>query len=98
MKKASYGRCMTRLPTTEALMTLAEDVVATGFDANRRALAEVVSSARSLGIRPVLTDVVADAAAPRPVRERALGRLLVALSATTASADAAGTAATASAA
>ena len=96
--QASYGRSMTRLTTTEALTTLAEDVVATGFDANRRRLAEVVSSARSQGIRPVLTDIVADATAPRPVRERALGRLIVALCAAAASAEPAGSATAASAA
>ena len=81
MTKSPYRRTMTRLPTTEALISLAEAVVATGFDANRPAVAEVVTVARRHGIRPVLAEIVADAAAPRAVRERALGRLIVALSA-----------------
>lgn len=78
---------MTRLPTTEALIVLADAVVTTGFDANRPALAEVVATARQRGIRPVLADIVDDASAPRPVRERALGRLLVALAAAPAPVD-----------
>lgn len=76
-----YVRPMTRLPTTEALIVLAEAVVATGFDANRPAVADLVATARRLGVRPVLADIVADDGAPRPVRERALGRLVVELSA-----------------
>lgn len=72
---------MIRLPTTQQLTALAHAVVTTGFDAQRDGLADVVDAARRLGIRPVLVDVVADAGAPRPVRERALGRLIVALSA-----------------
>ena len=77
---------MTRLPTTEALIDLAHAVVATGFDANRPALADLVTTARRLGVRPVLADIVADTTAPRAVRERALGRLIVALVATSAAA------------
>ncbi len=73
---------MTRLPTTEALIVLADAVVATGFDANRPAVTEVVMTARRLDVRPVLADIVADTTTPRPVRERALGRLIVALAAT----------------
>lgn len=87
MTLGSYGRSMTRLPTTEALIILADAVVATGFDAHRQALADVVTAARRLGVRPVLADIVADTTAPRPVRERALGRLIVALSATLASVE-----------
>ncbi|HSP02347.1 MAG TPA: hypothetical protein VLR27_02530 [Acidimicrobiales bacterium] len=78
---------MTRLPTTEALIVLADAVVTAGFDANRPALDEVVASARQRGIRPVLADIVEDDSAPRPVRERALGRLLVALAAAPAPVD-----------
>lgn len=89
---------MTRLPTTEALIVLADAVVTAGFDANRPALDEVVASARQRGIRPVLTDIVEDDSAPRPVRERALGRLLVALAAAPAPVDVAVSPATASAA
>ncbi len=75
---------MTRLPATEALIVLAESVVADGFDAHRPAVTDLVAAARARGIRPVLADIVADATAPRAVRERALGRLIVALSTTTA--------------
>jgi hypothetical protein len=78
---------MTRLPTTEALIDLADGVVSAGFDAHRHTLSDVVVAARTLGVRPVLADIVADAAAPRPVRERALGRLIVALSATAVAAE-----------
>jgi hypothetical protein len=77
----SYGRSMTRLPTPDQLLDLAEAVVATGFEAQRIEIATLVSAARRLGVRPVLTDIVAEPDAPRPVRERALGRIVVALSA-----------------
>lgn len=72
---------MAHLPTTAQLERLAHAVVDEGFDAHRDAVADLVRSARARGIRPVLADVVADADAPRPVRERALGLLLVALAA-----------------
>lgn len=75
---------MTRLPATEALIVLAESVVADGFDAHRPAVADLVAAARDRGIRPILTGIVADTSAPRAVRERALGRLIVALAASTA--------------
>lgn len=89
---------MTRLPTTEALILLADAVVTTGFDANRPALDEVVATARQRGVRPVLADIVDDTSAPRPVRERALGRLLVALAAAPAPVDVPASTVTASAA
>ncbi len=66
-------------PTTDHLTALAEGVVADGFAPHQAAVAELVARARSLGVCPVLTDVVADPSAPRPARERALGRVVVAL-------------------
>ncbi len=68
-------------PTTDNTMDLAEAIVADGFAAHHAAVAELVARARRVGVCAVLTDVVADATAPRPVRERALGRVLVALDA-----------------
>ena len=76
----SYVRRMSR-PTTDHLTDLAESVATDGFAAHQSAVAALVSQARRLGVCAVLTDVVADAAAPRPVRERALGRVVVALAA-----------------
>lgn len=78
---------MTSLPTPEALLDLAEAVIATGFESRRHEVAALVAAARALGVRPVLVDIVADPAAPRPARERALGRLVVLLSAEPARTD-----------
>lgn len=89
---------MTGLPTTQALIDLADAVVTAGFDAHRPAVTELAATARRLGVRPVLADIVVDLDAPRPVRERALGRLVVAMSATAARVDGADLAGTATAA
>ena len=67
--------------TTAQLDELAHAVVAHGLGPHRDALADLGRDARRLGIRPVLADVLADPGAPRPVRERALGLLIVALAA-----------------
>ena len=56
---------------------LAEQVITDGFDAQKDALTVLYRSARERDVSPVLIDVAADEAEPRPVRERALGRLLV---------------------
>ncbi len=72
----------TRLPAPDQLEALADAVVAAGFEANRRDVDDLVTTARRFGVRPLMAEVVADPTAPRPVRERALGRLVVALSAT----------------
>ena len=66
-------------PTTDHLTALAEAVVADGFAPHESDLADLLARARRLGVHPVLTDVLADPAAPRPVRERALGRIVVSL-------------------
>lgn len=81
MALRSYVRPMTEQRTTHHLEELAHAVVSEGFDPHRDALADLVRTARRLGVRPVLADVLADTSAPRPVRERALGLLLVALDA-----------------
>lgn len=78
---------MAHLTTSAQLEQLAHAVVTEGLDAHRDDVADLVRTARSLALRPVLTDVLADEAAPRPVRERALGLLLVALATYAASPD-----------
>lgn len=71
-----------QFPTAfDALLGIGEAVVADGFDAHEGAVAELVTTARSLGVRPVLADVVADRGHPVVARQRALGRLLVGLAA-----------------
>lgn len=71
-----------QLPTAiDAFLGLGEAIVADGFDAHEQVLAELVATARSLGVRPVLADVVADPASPLAPRQRALGLLLAALAA-----------------
>lgn len=71
-----------QFPTAiDAFLGLGEAIVADGFDAHEQALAELVATARSLGLRPVLVDVLADPASPVAPRQRALGRLLAALAA-----------------
>lgn len=69
----------TRIPTTDALLGLAEAIVTDGFPAHTAALTDVVAVARRAGIRPVLVDIVADEGSPVVARQRALGRLIVAL-------------------
>lgn len=68
--------CMTSLHALE----LAECIVADGFAARQDAVTTLHRAAVERNVNPVLIDVVADDAAPRPVRERALGRLVVQLS------------------
>ena len=56
---------------------LADHVVAEGFDSQKDALGVLYREARRREVSPVLLDVTADETAPRPVRERALGKLVV---------------------
>ena len=78
----SYVDPMTsRIPTTDALHGLAEAIVTDGFAAHHIALADVIAMARRAGVRPVLVDIVADDGSPVVARQRALGRLLLALGA-----------------
>ncbi len=64
-----------------ALLGIGEAIVADGFETHEPAVAELVATARSLGVRPVVVDVVADPASPHAPRLRALGRVLVDLAA-----------------
>lgn len=60
-------------------LELAEHIVTDGFDHHLPALAELLADARHRGVRAILVDIVADPAAPTVVRERALGRVVVAV-------------------
>ena len=61
-------------------LELAERIVADGFTARQDAVMTLNQAAAERNVNPVLIDVVGDDHAPRPVRERALGRLVVQLS------------------
>lgn len=61
-------------------LELAEHIVADGFAAREDDVTALNDVAVARHLSPVLIDVVADATAPRPVRERALGRLVVQIS------------------
>ncbi len=63
--------------TSTAAQHLAESVVRDGFGSHRASLAALFAGARRRGVTPVLVAVAADPTAPIPVRERALGRLVV---------------------
>jgi|GEM_PF-3841059 len=58
---------------------LAQHVVTDGFAAQKDALGALYSVARSNSVSPVLIEVASDENEPRPVRERALGKLVVQL-------------------
>ena len=66
--------------TSNLALQIAESVVAEGFDSHDAELAELLVDARRRDVSQVLVDVVGDAAAPTPARERALGRIVVGLS------------------
>ncbi len=66
--------------TSFVALELAEHIVADGFDARRDALSTLNQAATERDVNPVLIQVVSDDNEPRPVRERALGRLVVQLS------------------
>lgn len=68
-----------RTPALDQLLDLADAVAADGVAAHRPAVAEVVACARERRVRPVLVEILEDAAAPEAVHQRALGRLIVAL-------------------
>lgn len=61
-------------------LELAEHVVTDGFAAQKDALTQLYRTAQEKAVSPVLLEVVADEQEPRPVRERALGRIVVHLS------------------
>lgn len=67
---------------TDTALHLAESIVADGFDSLDTELAALLADARLADVSPVLVDVAGDRSAPTPVRERALGRVVVQLSQT----------------
>lgn len=60
-----------------AAQELAEHVVTDGFAAQKDALTALYATAREKSVSGVLLEVVADEHEPRPVRERALGRIVI---------------------
>lgn len=64
--------------TPTAATQLAESVVADGFGAHRAALAALFAGARRRGVNETLVSIAADPTEPHVVRERALGKLVVA--------------------
>lgn len=69
--------------TTDTALNLAETIVADGFDSFDSELAALLEEARRAAVNPVIVDVAGDTANPAPVRQRALGRVVVQLSRTT---------------
>lgn len=72
----------------EDLDQIAWAIDADGIARHERAVADVVGWARALGVRAAALDVLADASAPRPARERAFGNVARALAADAARGDA----------
>ena len=64
--------------TPTAATHLAESVVEDGFGAHRAALAALFAGARRRGVSETLVSIAADPSEGRHVRERALGKLVVA--------------------
>lgn len=60
-------------------LALAEAVVTEGFARHEPGVVTLLGEARPRGISEVLLEVLADRSAPRVVRERALGRVIVAI-------------------
>ncbi|MGA9277991.1 hypothetical protein [Ilumatobacter sp.] len=60
-------------------LELAQHVVTDGFASQKDALTVLYRTAREQEVSGVLLEVVADEHEPRPVRERALGRIVVQL-------------------
>lgn len=65
---------------SDTALSFAESVVADGFDSLDAELAQLLADARRSQVSTVLLEVAADGATPAPVRERALGRVIVELS------------------
>lgn len=61
----------------DTALQLAESIVAEGFDSLDAELVDFLAAARQFNVSPVLIDVAGDRSAPAPVRERALGRVVV---------------------
>lgn len=64
----------------ETALHFAESIVADGFDSLDAELADLLADARRRDVSSVLVDVAGDRSTPTPVRERALGRVVVELS------------------
>lgn len=64
----------------DTALDLAQSIVADGFDSLDAELADLLATARDADVSRVLVDVAGDRATPTPVRERALGRVVVELS------------------
>ena len=60
---------------------LAHDLASDGFARHEHAIRALVRIARQHGVSPVLADLLADPDAPQIVRQRAFGRIAVALEA-----------------
>ena len=67
---------------TDTALHLAETIIAEGFDSLDAELEALLVDARQADVNSVLVDVAGDRSAPTPVRERALGRVVVELSRT----------------
>ena len=65
---------------TDTALRIAESIVADGFDSLDAELAALLADARLADVSPILVDVAADRSTPTPVRERALGRVVVEMS------------------
>ena len=68
---------MSTTTTATAAQELAEAVVADGFGVHRATLAAFLTHARRVGVTPILVEIAEDPTEVRPVRERALGRVVV---------------------
>ncbi|MEP1122298.1 MAG: hypothetical protein ABJH68_00225 [Ilumatobacter sp.] len=66
--------------TTATALHIAESIVVDGFDSFDADLAQLLDEARRSNVNPVFVDVAGDRSAPAPVRERALGHVVVELS------------------
>lgn len=66
--------------TTATALQIAESIVTEGFESFDEELADLLAEARRTDVSTVLVDVAGDGATPTPVRERALGRIVVELS------------------
>ncbi len=65
---------------TDTALHLAESIVADGFDSLDAELADLLAQASQDDVNPVFVEVAGDDSAPTPVRDRALGRVVVEMS------------------
>ncbi len=71
---------MTTDTALHTALNVAESIVIDGFDSFDADLAELLAEARRSNVNPVFVDVAGDRSAPTPVRERALGHVVIELS------------------